>query len=44
MTKAKVLKSMEDVTTVTGNVTELLTLTLISFYDLLSYDSACVIH
>jgi hypothetical protein len=29
---------------VTTNIVELLTLTLISFYDLLSYDSARVVH
>ena len=43
-TEAKLLKTMEGVTTVTRNIMELLTLTLISFYDLLSYDSARVVH
>lgn len=43
-TEAKLLKTMEDVTKVTRNFMELLTLTLISFYNLLSYDSARVIY
>jgi hypothetical protein len=38
------LKTIEDVATITRNIADLLTLTLISFHDLLSYNSARIVH
>jgi hypothetical protein len=44
MTNANMLKTIEHVAMITRSIMELLTLTLISFHDLLSYDSARIVH